>query len=76
MITKYKTAAFNESFRQCLESIQYNIAIALTEAIRGRSSEKLLQELGLETLKSIRCFQIPFSNVKTNFLKIPFSQQL
>ena len=44
--------AFNESFHQDLESIQYNAAIAMTGAIRGTSSEKLFLELGLETLKS------------------------
>ena len=44
--------AFNESFRQRFESIQYNAAIAITGAIRGTSLEKLFQELGLETLKS------------------------
>ena len=43
--------AFNEPFHQRLESIQYNAAIAITETIRGTSSEKLFQELGLETLK-------------------------
>ena len=49
--------AFNESFLQRLESIQYNAAIAITWAIRGKSSEKLFQELGLETLKSRRWFR-------------------
>ena len=44
--------AFNESFRQRFESIQYNAAIAITGAIRGTSLEKLFQELGLETLQS------------------------
>ena len=47
--------AFNESFHQRLESIQYNAAIAITGTIRGTSLEKLFQELGLETLKS-RCW--------------------
>ena len=46
--------ASNESFHQSLESLQYNAAIAITGAIRGTSSEKLFQELGLETLKSRR----------------------
>ena len=46
--------AFNESFHQRLESIQYNSAIAITGTIRGTSSEKLFQELGLEILKSRR----------------------
>ena len=43
--------AFNESFHKNLESIQYNAAIAITGAIRGTSSKKLFQELGLESLK-------------------------
>ena len=48
--------AFNESILQRLESIHYNAAIAITWAIRGKSSEKLFQELGLETLRSRRWF--------------------
>ena len=43
--------AYNLSFHQKLESIQYNAALALTGAIRGRSREKLFQELGLESLQ-------------------------
>ena len=46
--------AFNESFHKYLESIQYSAPIAITGAIRGTSSEKLFQELGLESLKSRR----------------------
>ena len=42
--------AYNLSFHQKLESIQYNAALALTRAIRGSSREKLYQELGLESL--------------------------
>ena len=42
---------FIESFHKYLESIQYNAAIAIAGAIRGTSSEKLFQELGLECLK-------------------------
>ena len=45
---------YNESFHQNLESLQYSPAIAITGAIRGTSSEKLFQELGLETLTSRR----------------------
>ena len=44
--------AFNESFHKIFESIQYNGAIAITGAIRGTSSEKLFQELGVGSLKS------------------------
>ena len=45
---------FNESFHQRIESIQYNVAVAITGAIRGTSSKKLYQELGLESLRSRR----------------------
>ena len=43
--------AYNLSFRQKLESIQYNAALALTRVIRGSSRENLYQELGLESLQ-------------------------
>ena len=49
--------AFNNSFHQRLESIQYNAALAITGAIRGTSKEKLYQELGFESLQSRRWFQ-------------------
>ena len=45
---------YNESLHQNLEPLQYGAAIALTGGIRGTSSKKLFQELGLETLKSSR----------------------
>ena len=48
---------FNESFHQCLESIQYNGTTTITRTIRGTSSQKLFQELVLETLKSKRWFR-------------------
>ena len=64
LITNYKTFirphlgydgviynhAFDESFHQRLESIQYNAAIAVIGSIRGTLLEKLFQELRLETL--------------------------
>ena len=50
--------AFNESFRNKLESVQYNVALAIPRAIRGSSREKLYQKLGLESLKSQRWYQI------------------
>ena len=34
-----------------LESIKYNLALAITGAIRGTSREKLYQEPGLESLQ-------------------------
>ena len=43
--------AYNGSFHQKLDSIQYNTALAITGAIRGTSKEKLYDELGLETLE-------------------------
>ena len=42
--------AFNNSFHQRLESIQYNAALVLTGAIRGTSKEKIYQEFGFESL--------------------------
>ena len=40
----------NASFSKTIESVQYNVALALTRAIKGSSREKLYQELGLESL--------------------------
>ena len=47
--------AFSESFHQSLDYLRYSAAIEITWAIRGTLSEKLFQELRLETLKS-RCW--------------------
>ena len=46
--------AFNESFQNKLESVQYNAKLAITGAIRDSSRENLYQELGFESLKSQR----------------------
>ena len=43
--------AYNETFHQKLESIQYNACLALSGAIRGSSREKLYHEVGLESLQ-------------------------
>ena len=43
--------AYNVSFHQKLEFIQYNSALAITGVIKGTSTEKLYSELGLETLE-------------------------
>ena len=43
--------ASNKSFHQSFQSLKYSSAIAMTGAIRGTSSEKLFQELGLELIK-------------------------
>ena len=45
---------FNESWHKKLESAQYNAALAITGAIRGTNTEKLYQELGLESLQNRR----------------------
>ena len=49
--------AYNVSFHQKLESIQYNSALAITGAIRGTSTEKRYNELGLETLEKRRRYR-------------------
>ena len=41
---------FNELFQQSLQSLQYSAAITIKGAITGLSSEKIFQELGLESL--------------------------
>ena len=46
--------AYNVLFHQKLESIQYNSALAIAGTIRGTSTEKLYNELGLETLEKRR----------------------
>ena len=52
--------AFNESFHAKLESLQYNATLA----IRGSSTEKIYEELVLETLKSRGWYRrITFSKV-------------
>ena len=43
---------FSESFHKNLECTQYNVAIAITRAMRGLPSEKLFQELRLKSLIS------------------------
>ena len=46
--------AYNKSFHDFLELIQYNASLAITGAIRGTFRDKLFQELGLESLEQ-RC---------------------
>ena len=47
MVILFINQAYNLSFHQKLESIQYNAALAVIRAIRGSSKEKLHQELSL-----------------------------
>ena len=41
--------AYNNSFQQRLESLQYKPSLAITGAIEGSPTKKLYQELGLES---------------------------
>ena len=49
--------AFNLSFQQKLESIQYREYLAITGAIQGTSREKIYQKLELESLQSRRWYR-------------------
>ena len=49
--------ACNSAFYAYLKSIRYNTCLAITGAIRGTSTEKIYQELGLESLTSRRGFR-------------------
>ena len=48
--------AYNTSFHQNIESIQYNATLAITGAVRGTSREKLYQGLGFESLQQRRWY--------------------
>ena len=49
--------AYNNSFQQRLESLQYKASLAITGAIKGSSTDRLYQELGLESLQNKRWFR-------------------
>ena len=49
--------AYNMSFHQNLEPIQYNACLTITGAIRGTSKEKLYQEISLESLQLRRWYR-------------------
>ena len=51
--------AFNSTFQNKLESIQYNPCLAITGVVRGTSREKLYHELGLESLQLRRWCRKP-----------------
>ena len=61
----------NEGFCNKIERLQYNVALAVTGAIRGTSQTKLYNELGLESLKFRRWMRrlCMFHQIKT--LKLP-----
>ena len=48
---------YKVSFHKKLESIQYNSALAITGAIRATSTEKLYNNIGLETLEERRWYR-------------------
>ena len=67
--------AYNSSFHQNLEKIQYNSALGITGGIRRTSTENIYQELGLESLEKddgIEKFVI-FIRYLTNNLPHTFS---
>ena len=55
---------YNNSFHQKQESIQYNVALAITGAMRGFFREKLGQKLSLESLQQQRLFRKLYSFIK------------
>ena len=48
-----------------IESVQYNAALAITKAIKGKSRNSLYQELGLESLSDRRWYRrlVYFHNI-------------
>ena len=74
---------FHNSFHEKLKSIQYNPALAITDAVRDSSREKLYEELGFESLQQRRWYRKlcwffkkkkhknsdPLFNVKHNYFK-------
>ena len=63
--------AYNSTFHQKLETIQYNACLAITGAIKGTSKEKLYHELGLETLQLRRWYRKMCYFYKFYILKQP-----
>ena len=49
--------AYDNSFQQRLESLQYKASLAITGAIKDSSAEKFYQELGLESLQNRRWYR-------------------
>ena len=60
----------NDSFKNKLEKIQYNTALAITGAIWGTSRDLISKELGLESLQSRRSLYClcTFHKIKTSGL--------
>ena len=49
--------AYNNSFQQRIESLQYKASLAITGAIKGSSTERLFQKVGVESLQNRRWFR-------------------
>ena len=67
--------AFSESFQSKLESVRYNVALAITRAIKGSSREKLYQDIipkVLSTRTNRNHNNIPLSNVKHEYFRNSF----
>ena len=62
--------AYNASFHQKLEKIQYNACIAITGAVCGTSKENIYQELGLESLETRHHHTLQEIQTKFLFLKL------
>ena len=66
--------AYNASFQQKLELLQYNACLAITGAIRSTSREKLYVELGLESLqlrhwfRKLSCFYKLFNSKHPHYI--------
>ena len=69
--------AYNASFHQKLELLQYNVCLAITGGIRGTSRENLYEELGLEYLqlrrwfRKLSCFHKLFNSKHPHYLFKP-----
>ena len=65
---------YNSSFQQKIESVQYNVCLAITGAIRGTSKEKFYNKLGIKFLQPGRwvrklCYFYKFyKNVSPRYL--------
>ena len=66
--------AYNASFHQKLELLQYNACLAITGAIRGTLKEKVYKEVGLESLhlrrwyRKLSCFYKLFNGEHPHYL--------
>ena len=66
--------AYNASFHQKLELLQYNACLAIIGAIRATSREKLYEELGLKSLqlrrwfRKLSCFYKLFNSEHSHYL--------